>query len=140
MVDVGTQANFVDTQDSKLTNLTDSLTYIQVTDTVTDIDSDVTKHHLTDNTVDNIFDLYANSIQGNMWVTNPQWAALVTLTVDVNGVRPTKIWRLEETDQSGTVVTTSLNGQMKTLRKIDTGISAVQLFFRIEGDEVLSVA
>ena len=140
MVNVGNQDNFVDAQDSVLTNLTDSLTYIQLTDLTFDIDSNVTKHHLTDNTVDNVFDLYANFIQGNMWVTNPQWAALVVLTVDVNGVRPSKIWQLEETDQSGTVVTTSLNGQMKTLRKIDSGIGAVQLFFRIEGDEVLSVA
>jgi len=140
MVDVGSSNNFVDAQDSVLTNITDSLTYIQLTDLTFDIDSDVTKHHLTDNTVDNVFDLFANFMQGNMWVTNPEWAALVVLTVDVNGVRPVKTWELKWIDQSGTSVTTSINGQIKTLRPIDSGIGAVQLFFRIEADEVLTVA
>lgn len=140
MGNVGSQDNFVDTQNSKLTNITDSLTYTQLTDLVADIDSNVTKHHLTDDTVDNVFDLYSNFIQGNMWVTNPEWAALVVLTVDVAGVRPSRIWQLELIDQSNTVVTTSINGQLKTLRLIDIGIGVIQLFFRIEGDEVLSIA
>ena len=93
MVNVGSQANFVDTQQATLTNVTDSLTYIQITDQEINIDSTVTKHHLTDDTVDNVFDLYANYIQGNMWATTSEWAALVNLTVNVNGVRPTKIGR-----------------------------------------------
>lgn len=139
MGNVGLQENFVDTQQSTLTNVTDSLTYIQITDTIVNIDSAVTKHHLTDNTVDNVFDLYANSIEGNMWATTPQWAALLALTVDVSGVRPLKIWSLAETDQSNNTITTSINGQMKTLRKVDAGIGAVKLFFRIEGDEALGV-
>ncbi len=140
MADAGVQANFVDTQQITLTNIDDSLTYIQITDFETSIDSNVTKHHLTDDTVDNVFDLYDNYIQGNMWATTPQWAALVTLTVDVNGVRPSKLWQVSETDQSNNTITTSINGQLKTLRKIDTGIGAVKLFFRIEGNEVLTVA
>jgi len=140
MVNVGSQANFVDTQDAKLTNVTDVLTYIQITDLVVDIDSNVAKHQLTDDTIDNVFSLRMNSIQGNMWATNPQWAALVVLTVDVNGVRPTKIWQLEETDQSGTVVTTSLVAQLKILRKIRNNVGAVQLFFRLEGNQTVSVA
>jgi len=139
MVGVGTQATFVDTQDSNLTNTTDSKTYTQLTDLMLDIDSNVTKHHLTDDTVDNVFDLYANFIQGNMWVTSGEWADLIALTVDVGGVRPIKIWTLQWTDQSGNNINTSINGQIKTLRPIDSGIGAVQLFFRIEGDEALTV-
>lgn len=139
MVDVGVQANFVDTQKSKLTNLTDSLTYNQITDTVLDIDSNVVKHQLTDDTVDNVFSLYMNGVQGNMWITNPEWSALLALTVDVNGVRPSKVWTLEWTDQSNVVVTTAFNAQMKTLRPIDTGIGAVQLFFRLELDEAVGI-
>ena len=96
MADAGVQANFVDTQQITLTNITDSLTYIQITDFETNIDSNVIKHHLTDDTVDNVFDLYDNYIQGNMWATTPQWAALVTLTVDVDGVRPSKSWQVSE--------------------------------------------
>ena len=140
MVDAGLQANFVDTQQITLTNITDSLTYIQITDFETNIDSNVIKHHLTDDIVDNVFGLYGNYIQGNMWATTPQWAALVTLTKDVSGIRPVKVWQVLETDQSTNPITTSINGQLKTLRKIDTGIGAVKLFFRIEGDEVLTVA
>lgn len=140
MVDAGVQDNFVDTQQSVLTNLTDSLTYIQLTDLVTDIDSNVTKHQLTDDTIDNVFSRRMNSLQGNMWVTNPEWAALVLLTLDVAGVRPIKSWELKWIDQSNTSVTTTFNAQMKTLRPIDNGIGAVKLFFRLESTDTVVVA
>jgi len=123
MVNVGVQDNFVDTQKSILTNISDSLTYDQITDLVTDIDSNVIKHQLTNDTIDNVFSLRMNSIQGNMWITNPEWAALLALTVDVNGVRPSKVWNLEWTDQSNSIVTTTFNAQMKTLRPVDMGDS-----------------
>lgn len=139
MVDVGSQSNFVDTQDAILTNITDNLTYLQVTDLILDIDSNVTKHQLTDDTIDNVFSLLLNSIQGNMWVTNPEWTALVVLTVDVDGVRPTRIWELKWIDQSGTSVTTFVSAQLKTLRPIDRGIGAIQLFFRLEASKTVIV-
>jgi len=88
MVDVGSQDNWVDTQKFRLTNTTDSLTYIQLTDVTLDLDSNVVKHQLSDDTIDNVFSLYMSSVQGNMWITNPEWTALVLLTVDVDGVRP----------------------------------------------------
>jgi len=90
MVDAGSQANFIDTQNSKLTNFSDSLTYTQLTDTVLEIDSKVVKHQLTNDSVDNVFSLYMNSVQGNMWVTNPEWAALLALTVDGGGRKTVK--------------------------------------------------
>ena len=136
---VGVQANFVDTQQSILTNTSDGLTYDQLTDLVVDVDSNVVKHQLTDDTIDNVFSLRMNSIQGNMWVTNPEWEALVELTLDVNGVRPSKVWTITWTDQSNTEVTTAFNAQMKTLRPTDRGIGAVQLFFRLEGDQAVGV-
>jgi len=139
MVNAGSQNNFVDTQKSTLTNVTDSLTYIQLTDLVPDIDSNITKHQLTDDTIDNVFSLRMNSLQGNMWVTNPEWETLVILTADVDGVRPKKVWRLTWTDQSNTTITTNFNAQMKTLRPIDDGIGAVKLFFRLEGDGTVGV-
>jgi len=135
MGDVGVQDNFVDTQDSVLTNIDDSLTYRQLTDLMPDIDSNVTKHQLTDDTIDNVFSLRMNSLQGNMWITIPEWPALLLLTVDVNGVRPKKTWDLTWTDQSNTIVTTAFIAQMKTLRPIDSGIGAVKLFFRLEGNQ-----
>lgn len=140
MSNVGSQDNFVDTQFSKLVNVTDGLTYIQLTDTILDIDSNVTKHQLTDDTIDNVFSLYMNSVQGNMWVTLPEWSALVNLTKDVAGVRPIKSWELNWVSQSNTQRKTTFNAQMKTLRPIDNGIGAVQLFFRLELDEAVSIA
>jgi len=140
MANVGLQKNFVDTQDAILTNLTDNKTYKQLTDLTLDIDSTVTKHQLTDDKIDNVFSLYMNSLQGNMWITNPEWAALLALTVDADGVRPSKGWTISWTDQSNETVTTAFNAQMKTLRPIDKGIGALQLFFRLELDQVISVA
>ena len=133
MTDVGTQSTFVDTQNSSLT--IDDKTYTQLTDLTFDIDSMVTKHQLTDDTIDNVFSLYMNNVQGNMWVTTPEWQSLVTLTVDINGVRPNKSCTLIWTDQSGGVKTTTFDGQLKTLRPIDKGSEAVQLFFHLECDE-----
>ena len=139
MVDVGSQVNFVDTQQYKLTNATDALTYIQLTDVTLDLDSNVTKHQLSDDTIDNVFSLYMSSVQGNMWVTNPEFPALVALTVDVNGVRPVKLWTLIQIDQSNTRVTITFNAQLKTLREVDRGVGAVQLFFRLELRESVAV-
>jgi len=140
MSDVGVPANFVDTQDVSLTNVTNSLTYLQLTNVLFDIDSNVEKNQLTDDTIENVYSLRMNSIQGEMLVTTPQWAALVVLTVDVAGVRPGRLWEVSWTDASGTNVTTTFFGQIKTLRPIDSGIGFVSLFFRIEATEVVSVA
>lgn len=140
MADTGLEENFVDTQGVSLTNETDDLTYIQLTNVNFQIDNHVEKHQLTDGSVDNIFSLYMNYIEANITVTTLQIAALVALTVDLNGVRPSKVWKLGLNDSDDKTTTISINGQVKTLRFIDIGVSVVKLFIRIEGDEVLSVA
>jgi len=140
MTDIGDQSEFIDTQDVSLRNSTDdNKIYIQLTDVVLDIDSNVTKHHLTDDTVDNVFDLRAISIQGNMVVTNDAWVDFVNLTVDIDGVRPIRDWVITWMSQSDNDTVTEIQGQLKTLRAIDSGIGAVQLFFRIEGSEALTI-
>ena len=136
MTDVGFQKDFIDTQKAILTNITDAArTYIQLTDLVMDLDSNVTKHQLTNNTIDNVFSLSISSVQGNMWLTTNEWLLLVGLLVDSNGVRPIKSWKLEWTDQSNVTKTTTFVAQMKTLRPIDSGIGAIKLFFRLELNE-----
>ena len=136
---VGTQTEFIDTQDVGLRNVTDSIVYTQLTDVTLNIDSTVTKHHLTDDTIDNVFDLRAISISGNMWITSGEWPTLVDLTVDISGNRPVKIWEITWMDQTDFQVDMTINGQLKVLRAIDSGIGAVRLFFEIEGDEVLNI-
>lgn len=139
MVDVGIPQNFVDTQDVSLTNVTDSLTYLQLTDVIPDITSTVTKHQLTDDTIDNVFSLRMNSIQGNMVLTTPQLAALVTLTVDVAGVRPLRIWTVAFTGAGGLSTSLVFEAQLKELRPIDDGSDSVRMFFRLEATAVVSV-
>lgn len=139
MVHVGIQSEFVDTQSSTLTNFSDALTFDQITDLILDLDSTVTKHQLTDDTIDNVFSLYMSGLEGNMWVTTTQYPALVALTVDVAGIRPVKIWQLSWTDQSSNTKTTSFSAQLKTLRPIDRGIGAIQLFFRLELQEAVNI-
>lgn len=140
MVDVGSADNWVDTQQARLTNTTDNLTYIQMTDSIQDIDSNVTRHHLTDDTVDNVFSLYMNSIEGNMWVTQPQVAALITLTVDVAGVRPKRIWTLELTDNSNNVITIAFVAQLKIFRIIRNNLGNVKVFIKLIANQTVSVA
>jgi len=139
MANEGVLGEFVDTQKSILTNFTDSVTYTQLFNLTVDIDSNVTKHQLTDDTIDNVFSLSMNSIQGTMKLTTPELSVLVALTIEANGVRPTKEWRLVPTNYSGALITTTFNAQLKTLRVIDSGIGALDLFFRLEADQLAVV-
>ncbi len=136
---VGVEKNFVDTQGVSLTNIEDNLKFTQLTNVDFQIDHNVTKHQLTDDTVDNVFSLYVNYIECNITLTTPEMAALVALTVDVNGVKPVRDWTLTLNDSDNQTINISLNGQIKTLRIIDSGISVVKLFIRIEGDEFLNI-
>ena len=136
---VGVPQNFVDTQDVSLENVSDGLIYPQLTDVNFTVDSNIEKNQLTDDRIDNVFSLRMISIEGNMVVTNPEWTALLALTVDVNGIRPVKIWQVSWTDATGTTVSTAFNGQMQTLQPIDSGLGSVTLFFRIQSDEVAGI-
>ena len=139
MSSVGEPQNFVDTQDVSLENPNDMKIYQQLTDVNFTIDSTVEKNQLTNDTIDNVFSLRMISIEGNMVVTNPEWADLLALTLDVNGIRPVKNWKVNWTDATGTTVSTEFNGQMQTLTPIDIGLGSVTLFFRIQSDEVAGI-
>lgn len=139
MVDVGTQENTVQTQKVIITNETDSKTYIQATIVNFTIDSNVTKHQLNDDTIDNSFSLPMNSIEGTLRITIPEWADLVTLTKDVNGIRPIKSWSVKWTDDSGNTATTTFDGQLKTLISTDDGLQKLRVNFRIEATEKVVV-
>ena len=129
----GTSANFVDTQGVSLTF--NSIVYTQLMDVTMDIDSTVSKHQLTDDTINNVFSLRMNSVQGTMVLTTTEYAALVTATIDVSGVRPIHNCAVAWTDSSTATNTTTFQGQLKTLRPIDSGLGLVTLFFRIEAEE-----
>ena len=135
----GLEKNFVDTQGVSLTNIEDNIVLTQMTDVDFQIDHNVTKHQLTDDTVDNVFSLYVNYISCNVVLTTPEMIALGKLTVDINGVKPVRDWTLKLNDSNNETIDISLNGQIKTLRIVDSGISMVKYFLRIEGDEFLNI-
>lgn len=135
----GLQENFIDTQDARLINVNNDTDYNQLTDLIIHIDSNVTKHQLTNDTVDNVFSLRMNRLEGNMLITTPEWGDLVSLTVDVDGVRPKNEWKLEWTDQSEIVTETIFMAQMKTLQVVDSGLGALKVFFVLEGDGTVTV-
>jgi len=130
----GAEKDFVDTQGVKLT--ANSVEYTQLTNLDFQIDSNIEKHQLTNDTIDNIFSLHMDYIQANMILTTGELAGLQVLTKDVNGVRPKHDWALSLNDSSNvTKILTLKNGQVKTLRVTDPGISYVEIFIRIEGSE-----
>lgn len=129
MGSVGSQNNFIDTQDSILTNVTDDKKYIELVNLTFNLDSALTRHQLTDDTIFNMFSLSFNEVSGNMWLTSNEWSGLQNLLIDVNGIRPIKTWNIEWVDQSGVTKQTSFSAQLKTLTPIDSGIGAVNLFF-----------
>lgn len=139
MVNVGSQENTVDSQKVILTNETDNKTYIQATIVNFTIDSNVTKHQLNDDTIDNSFSLPMNSIEGTLRITISEWADLVTLTKDVNGIRPIKSWSIAWTDVSGNTATTTFDGQLKSLITTDDGLQKLRVNFRIEATEIVVV-
>lgn len=136
---VGVEANFVDVQSGSLENVTDAKIYTQLQNMNLDIDSNVEKNQLTDDTIDNVFSLYMSFIEGNIILTTTEWSDLVTLTQDIDGVRPIKEWRISWKNNSGNETTTSINGQMQTLRPSRPNVGYHTFYFRIQGKESIEV-
>jgi len=139
MVNVGVPANFVDTQDVNLTNLSDAKTYKQLTNVTLSISRTVHKHFLTDDTIENLASMRHISMSGKMVLTNPQVADLITLTGTGSAAPVSKVWSIAYVDSSNTTKTLSINGQLMVFDIIDTGISVTTANFSIEGDETAGV-
>ena len=132
---VGTKANFVDTQDVELRNVTDALIYRQVFNLYLDIDHDMDINYLRDSQVEKLFDLSNNAVEGDMLVTQPEIAALITLATPVLDQLPRREWRVTVTDQSGNSSQFTLsNAVLRSFRLVDPGAGLTNWHFRIEGD------
>ena len=133
----GIISDTVDTQDVTLTNVTDGIEYSQLRNVIVDIDRNVTKHQLTNDTIDNMYSLLMNSIQGNILLTTPEIAGLVALAVSLDD----KIWKVTYANASGVSTLISFEAQLKTFRPEDNGERGpTGFFFRLEATEVVSVA
>lgn len=136
-MNVGLISNTVDTQDVSLENVTDGLIYSQLRNVIVDIDRNVTKHQLTDDSIDNMYTLFMNSIQGNILLTTLEISGLVALAVSL----ATKTWKVEYTDADKNSRSISFVAQLKIFRPEDTGDRGpVEFFFRLEAEETIVVA
>ena len=136
MADVGLEKNLVNSQDVELTNVGDSKTYIQLMNVEMDIDRKVTKHQLTNDTVQNVYSLFMNGMQGNIALTTPQVADWTTLATSL----ATKEWQVKFFDSNNQSVSISFDAEVKTFRPIDDGETDATHFFRLEADGVITVA
>ena len=129
-------ADRVDTQDATLQNTTNSETFTQLTNLFFDISSNLTRHQLTDDTIDNLWDLRVNAIEGDMILTVPEITKWVGYTLHSNGKPPIKVWVLTYTPVAGSADTLTFNGQVSTFRPSDSGSNVLTYHFRIEGTDV----
>jgi len=133
----GLISDTVDTQDVTLTNVTDGLKYSQLRNVIVDIDRNVTKHQLTNDTIDNVYSLIMNSIQGNILLTTPEIVGLVALAISLDN----KVWKVTYANANGVSTLISFEAQLKTFRPEDNGERGpTEFFFRLEATEVVSVA
>ncbi len=140
MADVGLPANYVDTQDVNLTNVSDSLTYRQLLGIRLEITRTVTKRYLTDDRIENLTSMRQISMTGDMILTQPEVAALIVLTGTGAAAPVSKLWKIDYVDASNNNVNMTINGQLITFEPNDDGLGVVTANFRLEVDEVLIVA
>ena len=136
MANVGLEKNLVNSQDVELTNVGDSKTYIQLMNVEMDIDRKVIKHQLTNDTVQNVYSLFMNGMQGNIALTTPQVADWTTLAISL----ATKEWQVKFFDSNNQSATIAFDAEVKTFRPIDDGETDATHFFRLEADGVLTIS
>jgi hypothetical protein len=122
-VNVGVEANFVDTQGLTLENVTDGLIYDQVlTLDAIDILHSVKFHQLTNDTVEKILSLSDSSVGVTMLVTQPELALLVNLSTQTAAQSPERNWNVNITDQSTNTTTLGGIAKISEFKIIDSGV------------------
>ncbi len=135
MADVGLPIDYIDTQDVTITNQTDSLTYKQATNVRFYIEAKLTRRQRTDDIFENLWDLVTPAIESDIMVTQPEIAALVTLTAQTNNEPPIKSWAVAMSDEGGTTTTLSGTAQLAKFVFVDEGIGAMKYNIRLEFTE-----
>jgi len=124
---------FVDTQDVRVENVSDSKIYKQVMSAnPIEVMHAVDMNRLRDNRVEKLFDLTDAKWEVRMLMTEPDFNALFTLSIPVSGVLPIKEWKITFSSQSETSVNISGDAQLSMLRVIDTGVGVVEIVIQLE--------
>jgi len=130
---IGTEANFIDTQDVSVENVTDGNIYTQVLAVQPyELDHKVEINYLTNDAVEKLFSMTDAKVEVRLALTEPEYVALATLAIPVGATLPLKNWRVTFTSQSGNPATISGEASMANFKHLDTGLGLVEVVFRLE--------
>jgi len=115
MVDAGELLEYVNAGNVSFTNVTDSQTYKQMYRVKADITQDVIKKQTISNTIDKQFELRDFAIEGDIWITDPEIAAWVLLTIQTNNLPPAKSFNIVFTADDGGTATITGTFRVKDL-------------------------
>jgi len=132
MADVGTQAQYVDAVKFKLTNITDSQTFIQLQNVRFGLIHGMEKKARTDGNIDKFYNSSDNFIEADIMLTRPQIATLVTLATITSGNLPTKTWELNMVDIAGTTTTLQASAQLAQFYAIRPVVGLSMFHIRLE--------
>ena len=128
----GVQAEFIDTQDVTLTNISDGVTYDQLENVRVSTRHVTSFHQLSDDTVDKNFSLADITIEGDIIATSSEFALLKTLNTMVNAQLPIRNYTVLFTDQSGTPTSYNGDGFLAVFEPVDSGDGAITWHFVLQ--------
>lgn len=128
----GVQAEFIDTQDVTLTNISDGVTYDQLENVRVSTRHVTSFHQLSDDTVDKNFSLADVTIEGDIIATSSEFALLKTLSTMVNAQLPIRNYTVLFTDQSGTPTSYNGDGFLAVFEPVDSGDGSLTWHFVLQ--------
>jgi hypothetical protein len=137
---VGTYANFIDTQDVILDNLTDGDIYTQAKTIIPNITHDMVEHHLTTGFVEKLASLDSVTLPITAILTEPQLPPLLVLALDDDGRLPVKEWQIKYTSFSNNFTTLTGFAKLFNLRILDQGSDVVEVAFDLEFESKMAAS
>jgi hypothetical protein len=137
---VGTYANFVDTQDVTLNNLTDGDIYTQAKTIIPNISHEMVEHHLTTGYVEKLASLDSVTLPVTAILTEPELPPLMVLALDDDGRLDVKQWQIKYTSFSNNFTTLTGWAKLFNLRIIDRGIDVVEVAFDLEFESKMAAS
>jgi hypothetical protein len=129
----GEYAEFVDTQNVIITNVSDGITYKQAMTVMPfGVNHDMVEHHLTTEYVEKLASLDSVSAPITAILTQPDLAPLMTLSLVVNGKLPIKEWKINFVDFKDNDTHVVGKAKLFDFQILDRGEDIVLVFFRLE--------
>lgn len=130
---VGVFDGFVDTQDVILDNLTDALIYNQVKTVMPfEISHEMTEHHTCTGFVEKLSTLDQVKLECRAILTEPEFPAMLTLSLVSNQQLPIKNWRVTFTSFNSLAASITGLAKMFNFRVLDRGVDVVIVEFTLE--------